>query len=421
MFDTNLTCVVTGNFGVDRVVMASNWDGALTIGAGSALIASTLFDQRGTLVLAGGIADGGNYFYVNGPVFASPSAGGASSGLIAAAGLYLNGAIAVAGGTAAAPGLVLDSDNIDGANTIAVSSVFYSGPPAAFSGAVGIVGSYLGQSSSSIALGNYTHLVYTGTNAGSFFREKGTLGMAGADLTLTRAQDTLEVRDGGVLSSLAGSGGQDAIFGDVQIGPNTGTLNVGSAAGATSELQFNTGSLDVQASSTVNLYSGSVLNFPAAAGVFSDVEIAGTLNMYHATLIAAPTRVAAVELTGVLFSLTGPFSSDVITGNLNNQGRVELNGVPHGLAISGDYTQDEEGELIIQLSNTYNNFLTVGGEATLDGTLTLEGLETLTAGNTWTIIFTGGGIVGDFDTVTFPDGNPAWATQLAGLLYQVTN
>ncbi|MCI0464554.1 MAG: hypothetical protein L0Z62_47090 [Gemmataceae bacterium] len=424
---TNTDCIVNGVFNVDRVTMSAGYTATLTIPAGSALIASTLFDQHGTLSLTGGVADGGNYFYINGPVFAGPSAGGASAQLIAAAGLYLNGAITVTGGTVAAPGLVLDCDNIDAAHTLAVSPVFYPGPPAAFSGAVGIVGSYLGQSSSAITLNNYTHLVYTGTTAGSFFKEGGVLSMYGADITLTRAQDTLEVRDGGVLNSLAGGAGQDAIFGDVQIGPSIGTLNVGSAFGDTSELQFNTGSLEVQSTGVVNLYSESVLNFPAAAGVFSDVTIAGTLNMYHATLIAAPTRVAAVEVTGTLLSVDGFYGVNVITGNLNNDGHVELTGLLHGLSISGNYTQSEEGELVIQLDNPSgnNNGLFVGGVATLDGTLTLEALNPLTAGQTWTIIDNtfGPGIVGDFAVFNFPDDNPAWLgqTALGGFIYNVSN
>ncbi|MCI0460461.1 MAG: hypothetical protein L0Z62_26200 [Gemmataceae bacterium] len=425
---TNTPCIVNGVFNVDRVTMSAGYTATLFVPTGSSLTATTLFDQHGGLVLDGGGVASGNHFYVNGPVAASPSVVGPFfSAIVAGAGLHLNGAIAVTGGSDTVPGLVLDSDDIDAANDITVGI-----NDGATTGVLRIVGSLEVLASSDIivygSLYSFNGLLYEGTTAGSFFHMKGTLTLLGATVAIA-AGDELEVRDGGVLTSLALTGGQDVIVGDVQVGPNSGTLNVGSAAGATSELQFNTGSLEVQGTGTVNLYASSVLNFPAAVGVTSTVTIAGTLNMYTATLIAAPSRVAAVEVTGVLVSATA--TGSIIYGNVVNNGRIECGGAVHALGIAavggvgGNYTQGNEGELVIRLDNAsfVNDVIAIDGAATLDGTLTLEAINPLTAGQTWTIMFTGLGIVGDFDTVNLPDGNPAWDTAIInlGLDYQVTN
>jgi hypothetical protein len=51
----------------------------------------------------------------------------------------------------------------------------------------------------------------------------------------------------------------------------------------------------------------------------------------------------------------------------------------------------------------------MGGNATLAGTLDLIAQTSLTAGQTWTVLTTGGTISGFFSTVEFPnDANPLW-------------
>lgn len=67
----------------------------------------------------------------------------------------------------------------------------------------------------------------------------------------------------------------------------------------------------------------------------------------------------------------------------------------------------------MRLNNTpYSDKLAIGGTATLDGTLDLTAVGTLTT-NTWTLILTGSGVSGAFDDFDWPDGG-AWAGAPSG-------
>jgi hypothetical protein len=112
-----------------------------------------------------------------------------------------------------------------------------------------------------------------------------------------------------------------------------------------------------------------------------------------------------------------------------NNGTIDFGGSLHTLNIwaiggaGGDYTQGSRGTLAMRLNEgEVSDLLDVDDDVTLDGLLELTALATLTTGQTWELIDTGGGIVGDFDTIDFPsDGNPNWLALPGAFIYEVEN
>jgi subtilase-type serine protease len=102
--------------------------------------------------------------------------------------------------------------------------------------------------------------------------------------------------------------------------------------------------------------------------------------------------------------MTGFF--DTITGNLNNAGTVQFGAALHTLDVTGGYTQTEGGTLVVRLGESpggpVNDSVTVGGTASLGGTLDLTAQGGLTAGTTWTIMGYAS-VTGNFSTVNPPD------------------
>jgi len=82
-----------------------------------------------------------------------------------------------------------------------------------------------------------------------------------------------------------------------------------------------------------------------------------------------------IELEG---ELTG---TGTINGDIVNNGTIEPGQSPGTLEIEGDYTQGEDGELVMEVGGTeagaYDPFL-VEGDATLEGELVLEFIDEFT-------------------------------------------
>jgi hypothetical protein len=372
----NTSCVFDAAFAVDRINMHSSYTATLFVLEGVTVTASTQIDQRGSLVLDGGTISSGGSFYVNGTVAATPGdTFGTSSVLDADAGLYLNDTttpIAVTGGSAATPGLILSSNAID------CVSDFTLGTAAGASGALSIVGSISALSYSDFTLYTGSYLGFSAGTSGSTFQVQGNITMYDAVISTTGAPLKL---DGGDLYSLAGVNNVDVIAGDVTV-LNGGTINVGSAAGAVSTLAMTTGSLTVSTSGTVNLYAGTVLTFPAAVGVSSSVTLGGVLNMYGAVLFTDTVRVAGISVSGTLNSLTGSaLIADAINGGLSVGGTLNVGTTSSvsRLNVQGAVTISSAGT-----ANLQGGVLSLfpGGAVTVAGALRMYGatLE-LGAGN----------------------------------------
>lgn len=128
-----------------------------------------------------------------------------------------------------------------------------------------------------------------------------------------------------------------------------------------------------QTGGSINVYQHGVVSAGTQVIVRS-----GQLGAGGGTVIAPLVR---VEAGGVL---TGAgISPDALTttiqGNLNNAGRVAPGGSPGILAITGDYTQTPTGTLGMQIAGhtvgTEYDLLAIDGNATLDGTLSVELLD----------------------------------------------
>jgi hypothetical protein len=103
-----------------------------------------------------------------------------------------------------------------------------------------------------------------------------------------------------------------------------------------------------------------------------------------------------------------------ITGDLVNDAVVEVGfaGVTGILEVGGNYTQGATGDLVVQIggrdAGTGYDVLSVGGTATLDGTLEIQVLDGFFAepGDTFTIL-TFADRAGDFAAIDglYPDGD----------------
>jgi hypothetical protein len=98
------------------------------------------------------------------------------------------------------------------------------------------------------------------------------------------------------------------------------------------------------------------------------------------------------------------------TGTVMNYGTVSPGSSPGTLNISGDYTQDALGKLLIELAGytqgTEYDFLNITGKATLAGTLDVQlwGGFVPKIGDTFDILHAGSGVSGTFDFINWPTG-----------------
>ncbi|MCE9610060.1 MAG: autotransporter domain-containing protein [Chthoniobacter sp.] len=136
----------------------------------------------------------------------------------------------------------------------------------------------------------------------------------------------------------------------------------------------------------------------------------GTTVIDGGSLIVNGAIASASTLVNRLGVLGG---GGIIGGNVLNQGAVNPGNSPGTLTVKGNYTQASSGTLVIEvagLSAGQHDVLAVGGQATLDGGLriTKVGGATLKRGDKLTFLTAGGGVNGQFATVSnaFETGNP---------------
>jgi hypothetical protein len=441
--DTDSTMDYT-SLTVDRVVMDSHYTHTLTISSGHTLTTTNYFQQYGTLSMTGTAKiSTGTYIDIYGTV--SVPASGGTTHLDATGDFFLyssSGAIAtfVMGAGAS---LEITSANFSDSGAITV------GTSTGSTGTLTINGPFT-QSAGTITVNAGSLLTFDSLGSSSAYPVfQSTVSMKGggaeidSDTQLAFSGGTLSVTGSGA-NTIGGTGG-----GNLRV-YNSGTISVGVSGTSSSALSLTTGDLTVGAldpagsgtGGTLNLYTSSTLSMPAASGTNAfDVTELGVINMYGATITMSTARVASLDIhagsvglaDGQLNSygtvMMGMGIADDITGNVHNDGTIIIAGSAlHSLTIvatggvGGNYTQSSSGTLEMRLDNSAkSDVLTVGGTADLDGTLSLTGLHSLTAPQTWTIITTVGGITGDFDTFDWPDGgNWASAFAVGGKDYTVT-
>ncbi len=171
---------------------------------------------------------------------------------------------------------------------------------------------------------------------------------------------------------------------------NQGLLGALDGAGLSLQQRDTTGAGIVN-EGTVSLDAGCTLIANAAY-----TQTAGSTSLNGATLDAP-----LVDLQGGLLAGSG-----IITGSVRNAAMLEggFGGAPGSLNIQGDYTQAAEGTLALKIGGTDPgtgyDYLSIGGTATLDGTLEVSVLDGFFAqpGDTFTPV-NFGRLQGEFATI----------------------
>jgi hypothetical protein len=107
--------------------------------------------------------------------------------------------------------------------------------------------------------------------------------------------------------------------------------------------------------------------------------------------------------------------SGTFTGNVTNVGTVSPGSSPGTLTITGNYTQDVLGKLLMELAGyaqgTEYDFLNIMGNATLAGTLDVDLLGGFIplAGSSFHLLHAGGLISGTFSNLELPYGDKYWS------------
>ena len=179
-------------------------------------------------------------------------------------------------------------------------------------------------------------------------------------------------------------------------------ITVGSpATGMPGSVQV-TGSLTVDPNAVITLNSATGLTFVAGtpASVF---DVQGTIVLYQATV----TTNVPLDLDGGTLLTAAAANADRINGSVRNEGAITWAGAAlHPLTISGDYTQGASGgaagALNLRVGGGSSDRLSVGGEASLAGTLSVSDQGSMSP-SLWTLL-SAAAISGDFDAVDLPAG-----------------
>jgi hypothetical protein len=248
-----------------------------------------------------------------------------------------------------------------------------------------------------IGTGTSVTLNTGGPNA-SFLASDGT---TNALASLSSNQGTLKLIGGSVLTTngaLSNSGtlnvgasstvnvgvGGNSTYTNTSTGTTTvtGTLNANNVSDSgTTNIEANgklTANGTYTASGTLTIFGNGTLD----AGTFTQtggttvIEAGGTLDATDAVNINGGTMQVdgdldptAVEVTSILDG-TG-----TVTGNVTNDGTVimgDSTSAPGTLSVTGDYTQNSDGTLDEAISDTTNGELAVTGNVTLDGKLDIN-------------------------------------------------
>jgi hypothetical protein len=228
------------------------------------------------------------------------------------------------------------------------------------------------------------------TLSGRTWNNAGTVNWTGGNLSLPGSTDIFNNLPGGLFNA--------------QTAANvTGLGAFNNLAGATVS-KNSAGTTDFQTlftnAGTVNAASG-LLNFSNAAGYS---QSAGITHMNGGAItVSGP---GGMNLNGGVLQGTGSLTAFVS----NSGATLKPGGSPGTLTINGDYVQGPGGTLEVDLGGLTQgvnyDLLSVTGSAVLDGTVkaNLYGGFTGAVGDVFDIVSAGGGITGNFATISGPIG-----------------
>ena len=203
---------------------------------------------------------------------------------------------------------------------------------------------------------------------------------------------TLTVSNGGTVSTfLLGISAYDGSESSVTIDGTNSALNVrttlivggfdlgdGASAGGVAPLEISHGAIVTSGNTTV-FGRGSIIDDSLLATGDVSIDLGGSLS-----------------------------GNGTVTGDVTNSGTVQPGDPVGTLALQGDFTQSSTGTLVAEISGpgpTDHDFLSITGDATIDGTLEVRFIDGFlpTAGEVFDLISVGGSISGNFARITFPD------------------
>jgi hypothetical protein len=265
-------------------------------------------------------------------------------------------------------------------------------------------------------------LTYNGTgsstilDAGSIF-VSGDIA-AGQTLNVTaHLSPTAAFTNAGTINFDSSVPGGTIDLGDATL-TNTGTITAFGDPGSTIHARtlVNSGSLLVNSNLTVEASGNHSCNQPCLSNQ-GDIEIgtsstllvfegfdqtAGTTELNGATA-KLQTVGAPVAIHGGALGGTG-----IVQGSLTNGGTVSPGSAstPGTLQVAGNYTEEAGGRLDARVTSSANDRLSVGGSATLAGTLAIATTGfSPTLGTSFTVV-SDGSQAGQFDTVTGASSGP---------------
>ena len=202
---------------------------------------------------------------------------------------------------------------------------------------------------------------------------------------------------------------------------NDGTLKLGSASGSITVYGTltNDGTMAVSAPASASLtgpftLSGGTLDVAGTLyGTGSQSVTAGLLSVEGNWNVASGLALSGGTLLG-----TGTITGDVTNGATVSPGPLTAPGTLH---ITGNYTQQSAGTLAVRVAAAGSDLLSVGGAATLAGTLAVNGAGfTPSPGQTFTIL-SDASQANQFGTVTGQGYTPTYdATDVKLVPTQVT-
>jgi len=359
----SIPCNNSGTVQVNSGTLAltfANSSGEFTVATGATLSANgnaTLsgtasIDGPGSFTVTGGTMTNNGAFQIQGT---NTFSGSSATSVFNGSTLITNGPLIISGGlvafngsgTAAPASLTLSQGTLLGSMTIAVQGLFtWTG------GTIGSAGSSpVVSANGSLNLSGSGKSLTGGTllNAGAGVWSAGTVFCYNTAVFSNASTGTFDLpADGAAFSAIQGN----PVF------YNAGTLRKTNGSGTTSLAVTCNNSGTVQATSGTLNFSGI---YTQNAG--QTLLNGGAFSFGHAAQVLSGTMAG----------------SGTITGSVSNSAILSPGGSPGLLSITGSYTQTPGGQLQIELGGTiagtsYDQ-LTVGGTATLAGTLSLSYLN----------------------------------------------
>jgi fibronectin-binding autotransporter adhesin len=209
-------------------------------------------------------------------------------------------------------------------------------------------------------------------------------------IELSSGDDIITLRTGSNLSSVNGA---DA-------GGGVDTLNL-EGSGSEDEVFLNVETVNVNGTAWELSSTSSFDDINANAGVFTN---SGALTVANNVDVASgATYTGAGTLAGDLDVRAGGFWRGIgtVTGNVTNAGTVAPGNSIGTQNIVGNFVQGAGGTLEVEINTAGGtDLLNITGSATLDGALSIVGLDGDVAdGTTYTFIQTTGGVAGAFASV----------------------